>query len=683
MSSTFSLAGPYVVDETSQWARVRIERTTDLKERASVDYATADITAIAGADYVDAEGTATFQRNQTEVTVKIRLLDDGVAEGEERFAFDLTGSTDGTVGFPRTATIVVADNEAPGGGEPPPPTPPPSTGFEVTTEILASGLDSPIAFDWLPSGGGALVAAEKSGLIKVVQPGGATYDLLDLRSIVNDVGDRGLLDIALHPDFAANPYLYAYASIDPSDTANHAEGTLQGPDGAGNRYVQLHRYTVTTGPDGRLAVDPASKVVLLGGAGDSLDDISGGGAVDSTTDFDQPPSGIVDGTNVHDYIAGDSSTHVAGALEFGPDGLLYVTVGDGTSFNFADWRTARVQDLDNLSGKVLRIDPLTGDGVAANPFFTGDADANASKVYALGLRNGFRATFDGDTLVVGDVGWNSWEEVNLAAAGANLGWPWYEGGPDGSLQTPEYRDFAEAQAFYASGATATAPFLAFSHYEPDPGVWMQAIVLGDVYDGATYPEALRNDLFFASLTTGEVFTVDMDDPSRTVQELTQHAGAIVFMDEGPDGLMYFADIANGTIGRWQVTGTAEAPEPTVTADLALSAPDYDLRLASNPNFRRSEDLDGATLDGRNDFVFLAGDTANVRRVEFAVDGRVVRTDWDAPWTAGGGFGSGRGQDDLDIAGLTEGEHLLSARVVFTDDSTLTVADRVFVDSPLL
>jgi glucose/arabinose dehydrogenase len=152
--------------------------------------------------------------------------------------------------------------------------------------------------------------------------------------------------------------------------------------------------------------------------------------VNSTSDFTEAPAGInPDGSSVQDFIASDSESHTVGAVEFGPDGALYVTIGDGASYNQRDARAVRVQDIDNLSGKVLRIDVLNGDGLADNPFYDGDADSNRSKVYQLGVRNSFRMTIDQTIGLVytGDVGWGTWEEINAGGAGANYGWPDYQG----------------------------------------------------------------------------------------------------------------------------------------------------------------------------------------------------------------------------------------------------------------
>src|SRR5262249_48848038 len=156
---------------------------------------------------------------------------------------------------------------------------------------------------------------------------------------------------------------------------------------------------------------------------------------------------------------------------------LYVSVGEGSSFNYADPHSLNVQSLDSLSGKILRIDPATGLGLSDNPFVTAGValGSNRAKVYQLGLRNPFSAAFAPDNrLFIADTGWDSWEEIDSGGPGANFGWPFYEGGDGGvSVQTPGYSAMAAAQAFYAkvanSTAFVTAPIRAFSHNSADPG----------------------------------------------------------------------------------------------------------------------------------------------------------------------------------------------------------------------
>ena len=221
-----------------------------------------------------------------------------------------------------------------------------------------------------------------------------------------------------------------------------------------------------------------------------------------------------------DYIKDDSRSHAGGHLTFGPDGELYVSVGDGTSFDYADPRSVNVQSLDSLSGKILRIDPATGLGLADNPFVTSGVslDSNRAKVYQLGLRNPFSVTFAPDgRLFIADTGWNSWEEIDSGGPGANFGWPFFEGGDGGvSLATPGYSDMPAAQAFYSSVANGTtfvtAPIRAFSHNSADPGFQNQAITAGEaIYTGNVYPASLQNNFFFTNFTNGQIFAVNINN----------------------------------------------------------------------------------------------------------------------------------------------------------------------------
>ena len=548
------------VDERNGTVQVPFIRTGDLTATEAVRYRTVNDTASAGTDYTATTGTATFQPGEARATVAVLILDDELDEGSENFSVQVLSIEGGEFGFPRTANVIIADDETPSG-----PTAADAPDLAVAPKMITvRGLVAPTAFDWVPTQPDFMLIAEKSGLVRVAK-GGTLLDepLLDLRAMVNDVRDRGLLGIEVHPDFANNPYIYSYFVVDPPETAGNAQGSRTGPDGAGNRYMHLMRHTVDTAA-GELQVRPGSGVILLGAAGTSLADISGGGAVDNDQNYDQPASGIrADGSNVQDYLTSDSMSHSGGDMEFGPDGALYVSVGDGTYANSADPRTGRVQDIGNLSGKVLRIDPLTGTGLADNPFFVpGEANANQSKVYQLGLRNPFRMAFDADgDLFVGDLGWYSWEEINTGPAGANFGWPYYEGGQKGAnLKTPTYQDFPQAETFYASGKAVTAPFLAFSHLESDPGPLMQALIMGDVAMGENHPEALRGDLMIAELNTGRIFSVDPEDPAQGALQLgNQQDAYIVSMKQGPDGLLYYADFGAGTINELQIA-PATAPE---------------------------------------------------------------------------------------------------------------------------
>lgn len=419
----------------------------------------------------------------------------------------------------------------------------------LTQETVFSGLTQPTAIDWTSNGDLAFIA-EKVGVIKVAENGQVSNTpFIDISAQVNGVRDRGLLDIAVHPEFFnGSPYVYALYTYDPPEVFDNSG--LAGEDGIGNRAARLTRITADENNDFKTAVG-GSEVVILG-TNSTWENFNA--FVNSTNDFNEPPAGILaDGSNLEDFLAADSESHTIGGVEFGPDGALYVSNGDGTSYNRVDPRTVRVQDIDNLSGKILRIDPITGEGLSDNPFYNGDPNANRSKVFQYGLRNPFRIAVDqtDGKVYVGDVGWTQWEEINAAEPGANFGWPYYEGGSGTSLQTGGYRDLSEAQAFYASGESVTPSILALNHGTDG----INAIVLGDIYRGNNFPEEYQGDLFFNDLGQGIVRNVSFDESGNvtSVDTFATGANVVVQIVEAPDGSLHYVDLDDGLVGRWQFT----------------------------------------------------------------------------------------------------------------------------------
>ncbi len=251
------------------------------------------------------------------------------------------------------------------------------------------------------------------------------------------------------------------------------------------------------------------------------------------------------GEYVDNYIKVDSRSHAGGSLAFGPDGALYVGIGDGTSFDVMDPRSVSVQNIHSLSGKILRIDPLTGLGLPDNPFVEpgDDLSTNQSKVYQLGLRNPFSTAFAQDgRLFVSNTGWFSWEEIESGNAGANFGWPYFEGGDNGVLlPAPGYQDLPSdvarnipsAAEFYAAVANGTIPitsaYRAFAHDENAPGFQVGAIVGVDApYSGSQYPAEFQNDIFFTDVTDGEVFVVDVNNRSDVKYLYSTPNAAVAF-----------------------------------------------------------------------------------------------------------------------------------------------------------
>ncbi len=653
LNSTIFLADSELrVDERSGSVTERIARNGSLADEVVITYGVTADTATAGLDFVGGFGAVTMPAGADEVSVLIPVLDDALAEDTELFVFSLINVEGGTLWAPRTSRVSILDDEAP--APPPPSEPPLSSDYDVAQVPVAGGLDEPLKLEFSPVSASRAYVAEKPGIIRAVDVAtGASSVVLDISARVNEHQDRGLLDIALHPDFTSTPYIYAFAVIDPPGTAG-LDGNA-GPDGVGNRYAQVLRFTADAGT-GFTTIVPGSEIVLAGGAGRSLEDISGDGWLDFTdpgfageTASDRyintgaPPQVVIGGFK-QDYIKVDSASHAGGALTFGPDGALYVAIGDGTSFDYADPRTPDVQSLDSLSGKVLRVDPLTGLAFRDNPFADPGvpSDSNRAKIWQLGLRNPFSTTFDDEgRLFITNTGWNSYEAINLGGPGANFGWPYYEGGDGGVLQeTPIYRDFGSAGAFYgavASGDIEVTPaFRAFSHASADPGFQVQAITGGDViYTGGVYPPAFQDDFFFADFSGREVYTVDVND--RTSLKFLYARGDAVPTDfvQGPDGYVYYADIVAGEIGRLEITevGTPPPPPPppggSATTTIGAGPDTLVLRISQNAYLGGAQytvSVDGVQIGGVLTATAIQGsgvsDTVNVLG-DFAPGGHTV------------------------------------------------------------
>ena len=292
-----------------------------------------------------------------------------------------------------------------------------------------TGLVDPTVIQFAADG--KIFVAEKSGRIYAFDSLADTTPTLviDLRTAVHNFWDRGMLGMALHPNYPATPYiyvLYAYDAIPGGaaprwGTAGQVGDPCPTPPGATDNGCvvtgRISRLNVVN--PGQWPLGAASEEVLV------------------TDWFQQFPS------------------HSTGALAFGADGALYATGGDGASFNYVDsGQTAstppandpasqggalRSQDIRTsgdpvtLDGSVIRIDPDTGLALPDNPRFT-DPDANGKRIVAHGLRNPFRLTVRPGTneVWIGDVGWNTWEEINRVLDGSdavvdNFGWPCFEG----------------------------------------------------------------------------------------------------------------------------------------------------------------------------------------------------------------------------------------------------------------
>lgn len=427
-----------------------------------------------------------------------------------------------------------------------------------TDELVAGGL--PFATGIAFSRDGRLFIALKSGVVRVYRNGSLlATPFVDLSTEVNDNHDRGLLGIAVHPEFPEQPYLYLLFTHDPPNTA------MNGGGGRVSRLVRVSADAVFD-HDRALAGMNAPQIIaggpghlVLAGTNSTKANIGNENDGRDTTKSSCSTSwtGVAgSGTYVSDCIPSDENSHSIGTVAFAPDGSLLLGSGDGANYTGVDPRALRALDVDSLAGKILRIDPVTGAGLPDNPFYEpANPSSNRSKVWALGLRNPFRFTVHPTTgePYIGDVGWNTWEEVNTGK-GANYGWPCYEGGSvsgneggnTASLQMGSYRTSASTSArcatLYAQGlGVVRPPVFSYNHSTDGYGVSGGASAnAGAFYTGAVYPALWRDALFMLDYNRRWIRALHFDALGRaTVNNFAREStDGMVQVLAGPDTNLY-------------------------------------------------------------------------------------------------------------------------------------------------
>ncbi|MBI5580993.1 MAG: PQQ-dependent sugar dehydrogenase [Deltaproteobacteria bacterium] len=356
----------------------------------------------------------------------------------------------------------------------------------VQLEPVITGIDSPVAITHAGDGSGRLFITLQAGKILV-------YDgqqllpapFLDIGALITTGGERGLLSVAFHPDYPANGFLF----VDYTDL---------------NGDTVIARYSVSIDPN---VVDPASAAILLA--------------------IPQP-----------------FANHNGGQLQFGPDGFLYIGMGDGGSGGDP---LNNAQNLGSMLGKILRIDVDAGFpyGIPLDNPFIGNPNANP-EIWALGLRNPWRFSFDrllGD-LLIADVGENSWEEVNFQQAsslgGENYGWRLMEGNHCFNPSTN------------CNDGSLTLPVIEYEH-----SLGNCSITGGYRYRGNLYP-GLESVYFYADFCSGIIWEASRDASGAWISEQVLDTDLLITaFGENEDGELYLAHFsANGII--YKVTEPAAA-----------------------------------------------------------------------------------------------------------------------------
>ena len=347
-------------------------------------------------------------------------------------------------------------------------------GKNLTLQPVVKGLKEPTFVTGPADGSKRLFVLEREGRVRVADADGKLQPtpFLDVSDNTSTSTEEGLLGLAFDPNFNQNGYVYV------DHTANDAS-------------VQVTRYTVSaSNPD---QADPGSAMTIMS-------------------------------------IPKRSKYHNGGTLAFGPDGYLYIAVGD-------DEASEEAQLLSSIYGKILRIDVDSGQPYAippTNPFVS--QPGARGEIWLYGFRNPWRFSFDRATgdMWTGDVGDARWEEVDLQPAGSpggeNYGWPVLEGTE--CMDTSRCHD-----------AGFVAPLVTYGH---DMNC---AVVGGYTYRGQSVP-GLAGQYLFGDLCTGGVFTlVGGNDTGWTRVELSFQPIKISSFGEDPLGEVYVVDLQGGAVYR--------------------------------------------------------------------------------------------------------------------------------------
>jgi glucose/arabinose dehydrogenase len=450
-----------------------------------------------------------------------------------------------------------------------------------------TGLNNPTAVRFAPFPDSRIFVAQKGGIINEYDSLGDTTptQVADLRTEVHNFWDRGLLGLAVDPQWPARPYIYVSYAYDAAigqtapkwGTPNTDSDGCPSPPGA------------TT--DGCVISGRLSKLTI------------------NTATNQMTNEQVL----INDWCQ-QFPSHSVGDLHFGPDGALYMSGGEGASFNYADYGQSgnpvnpcndppggsggsmtlptaeggslRSQSMRrpagqpiSLDGSIIRVNPDTGAGLPDNPFAS-NSNANAQRVIAEGFRNPFRWTFRPGTneLWVGDVGDSTWEEIDRDTTPTtfkNYGWPCYEG-------AGTHAGFGTANICTGLAADTVNgpqnPYYAYNHSSklstndtcPTPNG--SSITGISFYTGGNYPSSYNNALFFADhsrncLWVANAGTNGLPDMS-TVHMFDSNPSFPVDLQQGPNGDLFYASLDGGTINEIQYTAAPSNTPPTakVNAD---------------------------------------------------------------------------------------------------------------------
>lgn len=393
-----------------------------------------------------------------------------------------------------------------------------------TDSVVAAGLTNPTAMALAPDG--RIFVCQQNGALRVIK-NGVLLPTPFLTVTVDSSGERGLLGVAFDPNFVSNQLVYVYYTATTPTIHN-----------------RISRFTAS----GDVAL-AGSEVIVM----------------------DMPNLSA-------------ATNHNGGALHFGPDGTLFVAVGDNAN-------GANAQSLATRLGKMLRI-TSSGGIPTDNPFFNQATGDNRS-IWALGVRNPFTFSFQPGSgrMFINDVGQNTWEEINDGIAGSNYGWPTCEGfcnPPNPNFRDPIFAYQNDAQTCAITGG---------AFYNPQIN---------------QFPANFVGNYFFADFCGGWIRRLDPAN-GNAVSDFATGISLPVDLKVSPDGFLYYLARGAGAVGRIGFAATGDNTPPTVSI--------------TNP-------ANGAIVARKANVTITAtaSDNVGVTRVDFLVSGALQCSDTTAPYS---------------------------------------------------